>query len=101
MIAHIIMIILQMPRFRNYVKKLSRPFQQVILDAVEDVVANPEAGELKTGDLKNFRVYKFMMNRQLTLLAYKLENNSMILYQVGSHENFYKKLKRYIKETGG
>ncbi len=90
-----------MPRFKSYVKKLSRPFQQVILDAVEDVLANPKVGEPKTGDLKNFRVYKFIMNRQLTLMAYKLEDDSIVLYQVGPHENFYKNLKKYIKETGG
>ena len=40
------MKIFQMLRFKNYVKKLPRHFQQVILDAVEDVMANPDAGEL-------------------------------------------------------
>jgi len=40
-----------MPRFKRYVKKLPRHFQQVILDAVEDVLADPEVGELKKGDL--------------------------------------------------
>ena len=95
------MNILQMPRFKRHVKRLPRPFQQVVLDAVEDVVANPVVGELKTGDLKSFRVYKFIMNRQLTLIAYKLENDSLVFYLVGAHENFYKNLKKYLKETGG
>jgi len=66
------MAILQMPRFKNYVKKLPRPFQQVILDAVEGVVANPEVGDLKKGDLAGFRVHKFRMGRQLTLMAYRI-----------------------------
>ncbi len=64
------MKILQMPRFKRDVKKLSRPFQLVVLDAVEDIKANPGIGELKKGDLQGFRVYKFKMNRQLILLAY-------------------------------
>jgi len=38
--------------------------------------------------------------RQLTLIAYKVENDSIVLYQVGPHENFYKNLKKYLKETG-
>jgi len=38
---------------------------------------------------------------QLTLIAYKVENDSIVLYQVGPHENFYKNLKKYLKETGG
>ena len=31
-----------MPRFKRFVKKLPRQFQQVILDAVEEVLANPK-----------------------------------------------------------
>jgi mRNA-degrading endonuclease RelE of RelBE toxin-antitoxin system len=71
------MNVFQMPRFKKYVKKLPHHFQQVILDAVECVIANP-----------------------LTLMAYKVENDSIFLYQVGPHENFYKNLKKYLKEIG-
>ena len=90
-----------MPRFKKYVKKLPRHLQQVILDEVEDVLADPDIGELKRGDLAGFRVHKFTMNRQLTLMAYKAENDLLLLYQVGPHENFYNNLKRYLKVTGG
>ena len=90
-----------MPRFKRYVKKLPRQFQQVILDAVEEILADPETGQLKKGDLNGFRVHKFTMGRQLTLMAYKVENDSLVLYQVGTHENFYKNLKKYLKEIGG
>jgi mRNA-degrading endonuclease RelE of RelBE toxin-antitoxin system len=95
------MNIYQMRRFKNYVKKLPRHFQQVLLDAVEDVLADPDASELKKGDLAGFRVHKFTMGRQLILMAYKVENDSLVLYQAGPHENFYKDLKKYLKETGG
>ena len=94
------MKIFQMPRFKNYVKKLPRHFQQVVLDAVEDVMGNTDAGELKKGDLAGFSVYKFTMGRQLILMAYKVENDSLVLYQAGPHENFYKNLKKYWKEIG-
>ena len=90
-----------MPRFKNYVKKLPRHCQQVILDAVEDVLVNPVIGELKKADLAGFRVHKFTMVQQLTLMAYKVENDSIIFYQVGPHENFYRNLKKYFRETGG
>ncbi len=90
-----------MPRFKRYIKKLPRHFQQVVLDAVEDVLADPEVGELKKGDLEGFRVHKFTMIRQLTLMAYKLENDSLVLYQVGPHENFYRNLKKYLRKIGG
>jgi mRNA-degrading endonuclease RelE of RelBE toxin-antitoxin system len=94
------MEVFHMPRFKKYVKKLPRHFQQVILDAVEDVLADTEVGEIKKGDLKGFRVHRFTMGRQLTLMAYKVENDSLVLYQVGPHENFYKSLKKYLKEIG-
>jgi mRNA-degrading endonuclease RelE of RelBE toxin-antitoxin system len=94
------MEIFQMPRFKNYVKKLPRHSQQVILDAVEDVIANPDAGELKKDDLAGFRAHKFKMGGQLILMAYKVENDSLVLYQAGPHENFYKNLKKYLKEIG-
>jgi len=93
------MKILQMPPFKKYVKKLPRHFQLAVLDAVEEIVSNASIGESKRGDLEGFRVYKFSMGRQLTLLAYKLENDSLILYQAGPHENFYRDLKKYLKET--
>ena len=90
-----------MPRFKKYVKKLPRHFQQVILDVVEDLLTNPDVGKLKKGDLTGFRVHKFTMVRQSTLIAYKVENDSLVLYQVGPHENFYKNLKKYLREIGG
>jgi len=91
------MEVFQMAQFKNHVKKLPRHFQQIILDAVEEILANPEVGELKKGDLAGFRVHKFTMGRQLTLMAYKVENDSLVLYQAGPHENFYKNLKKYLK----
>ena len=44
---------------------------------------------------------KYKVGRQLILMAYKVQNDSLILYQAGSHENFYRDLKKYLKETGG
>jgi len=38
------MKVFQMPRFKRYVKKLPRQFQQVILDTVEEVLADPKVG---------------------------------------------------------
>jgi len=34
-------------------------------------------------------------------MAYKVESDSLVLYQAGPHENFYKNLKKYLKEIGG
>jgi ParE-like toxin of type II bacterial toxin-antitoxin system len=94
--------------FNQYVKKAHKPLQLAIEDAVEDICANPSIGELKVGDLAEIRVYKFKFNRQEYLIAYKQqtdqENNIGVelllidFYKVGSHENFYDELKKYLKE---
>jgi len=85
------------PPFRKFVKKQSRPFQLVIEDEVENILNEPDIGEAKKGDLSGLRVHKFNFKGQQFLIAYLFEKNSIILYMIGSHENFYLKLKRYLK----
>ena len=75
-------------------------YHESLSNAVENILANPDLGTLKKGDLEGFRVHTFTMVRQLILMAYKVENDAIVLYQVGPHENFYTNLKKYLKETG-
>lgn len=95
--------------FSKFVKKAHKPLQLAIEDATEDICANPCIGEAKLGDLNGISVYKFSFNRQEYLVAYRpplqeaqdkgfdLEFLFIDFYQVGSHENFYDELKRYLK----
>lgn len=90
------MKVVQAHAFAAFVKKLPRQ-QKVELDiAVKTVMADPEIGDMKLGDLAGVRVYKFKMNKQLALLAYEHDGDAMILYllKLGSHENFYRDLKQ-------
>jgi len=82
--------------FNRTVKRL-HPNEKAILDkAIQDIMANVEIGDLKTGDLAGIRVYKFKVNQNLQLLAYSYLPETEILYllEYGSHENFYRDLKR-------
>jgi len=90
--------------FSQYVKKARKPLQLAIKDEVDLVCALPEIGKLKIADLAGIRVHKFQFNRQNYLMAYRLSeqdpSNLFLMidfYQVGSHENFYDDLKRYLK----
>lgn len=98
------------PPFLAFVKKQKRPFQLAIEDAVEDICAQPSAGEAKTGDLQGFWIHKFRYQRQQFLIAYRWYSltelqvpgqesdwSSIDFYQIGSHENFYSSLKKYIR----
>jgi len=91
--------------FATFIKKAKKPLQLEIEDVVLDIVASPNIGEEKTGDLKDVYVYKFRFNRQEYLIAYKFSTSDDLItliwidfYQVGSHENFYEELKRYLRK---
>jgi len=88
--------VLQTPTFKKTVKKL-QPNQKKDLDlAVKALMTNPNTGEQKKGDLAFLRVYKFKMNKQLTLLGYSFDDGALVLelLALGSHENFYRDIKR-------
>ena len=84
--------------FRKFVKKQTRPLQLSIEDEIEKILENPAIGESKKGDLLGFRVHKFTFKKQRLLIAYRVSPNEMVFYMVGSHENFYRNLKKYLKE---
>ena len=90
------MQILQYPAFHKLVKKLHPNAKQDLDVAIKTLIQNPRAGDLKKGDLSGIRVYKFKMVNNLTLLAYSYDENeeSLTLLALGSHENFYKDLKK-------
>ena len=90
--------ILQTPTFRKTVKRL-KPAQKKELDAaVKALIAKPLLGEQKKGDLGFLRVYKFKINKQLMLLGYSFNEGSLTLelLALGSHENFYRDIKRRL-----
>ncbi|GFP33184.1 hypothetical protein HKBW3S42_01506 [Candidatus Hakubella thermalkaliphila] len=93
------MDILYKPPFKRFVKKQSRAFQLAIEDEVEGVRNTPDMGEAKKGDLSGLRVHKFKFQRQEYLIAYKEESNIIIFYMIGTHENFYRELKKYLREV--
>ncbi len=90
------MKIVQTARFASAVKKLHKNQKKSLDESVKYLASNPEAGELIKGDLAGIRVYKFRMVGQLTLLAYTYDDDiiTLTLIALGSHENFYRDLKK-------
>ena len=93
------MNVLYKSAFRKFVKKQTRSFQLVIEDEAERILKAPEMGEAKKGDLAGFRVHKFSFHKQEYLIAYKVLKSDLIFYMIDNHENFYRELKRYIREV--
>ena len=86
------------PPFKKFVKKQARPLQLSIEDEIEWIIENPAMGDTKKGDLKGFRVHKFTLKRQKLLIAYQVSETKILFYMIDTHENFYRKLKKYMKE---
>ena len=90
------MNIIQTNNFKKSVKKL-RTNQKAELDqAVQEIMKDPSIGQSKRGDLSHVRIHKFKMAKQLMLIAYIYEDHTitLTLLALGSHENFYRDLKK-------
>ncbi|MEE9342700.1 MAG: type II toxin-antitoxin system RelE/ParE family toxin [Gammaproteobacteria bacterium] len=90
------MKVLQSGVFARTVKKLQKKEKAALDRAVKKVMGDPMAGDLKVGDLAGVRVFKFKVNAQQYLLGYQYSESAvtLTLLALGSHENFYRDLKR-------
>ena len=88
--------VLQTPTFKKAVKKLHKNQKADLDEAIKELMIDPLLGEQKKGDLAFLRVYKFNMVNQLTLLGYSYEDGTVTLelMALGSHENFYRDIKK-------
>jgi plasmid stabilization system protein ParE len=87
------------PPFKKFVKKQTRSFQLAIEDEVDKIIITPDIGETKKGDLTGVRVHKFAHRKQKFLIAYHSQNEDIVFFKIGPHENFYRELKKYLREV--
>ncbi len=88
--------IIQSPTFAKQKKKLKKNQIKKLDGAIKEIMANPDIGDLKKGDLQGIRVYKYKTGNNLILLAYEIEGSTLYLYSMGSHQNFYRELSKYL-----
>ena len=89
--------VLQSPLFSRQKRKLHKNQIKVLDTEIKNLIRNPKIGEQKKGDLKGVWVHKFKAGSQLFLLAYEWDFKNRYLIATGTHEGFYKGLKRYLK----
>jgi mRNA interferase RelE/StbE len=82
------------PSFERTVKKLHAKDSKAQDAVIRELIASPETGVAKKGDLAGVFVHKFKLNKQEVSLAYQLPPGGLVLLSMGSHENFYRNLKR-------
>ena len=88
--------VLQTRTFANSKKKLYKSQIKELDSAILDILKNPEIGEQKKGDLQGVYIYKCKITKQIFLLAYLFDEESLTLLMTGSHENFYRDLKKKV-----
>lgn len=91
------MKIYQSRLFEKKVKKMSKAEKDVLDREMRKIAENPNIGEEKKGDLKGVFVYKFKLKTNFYLLAYRKTGIDLELIMIGSHENYYRDLKSYLK----
>jgi len=89
--------IIQSPAFAKRKKKLNKNQTGDLDEAIRSIAGDPSIGQMKTGDLQGIQVFKFKSNSQEILLAYEISGPRLYLYAFGSHENFYRHLKKYLQ----
>jgi len=87
-------IVKQMPAFKLAYKKLNAQQKKQVDTAIREIIAHPESGQPKKGDLAGVFVYKFKIHKQDMLLAYEWDPKARLLLALGVHENFYRDLKK-------
>jgi len=87
--------VLQTRVFMRAYKRLYDNQQDAVARAVEEIVRDPGLGTAKKGDLQGVYVYKFDCVNQRFLLAYEYDPATRVLLLVGTHENFYRNMKKY------
>lgn len=93
------MKIYQSNLFASKIKRLHKN-QKLILDKeILKIADNPKIGNEKKGDLEGIFVYKFKIKHQQYLLSYRKKGRDLELITIGSHENYYRDLKTYLKTS--
>ncbi len=90
------MKVLQTGIFSRRVKKLHPHDKEALDEAVQAIMDNLNLGLMKKGDLARVQVYKYKHQMEQFLLAYRFcnEDGELTLLALGTHENFYRGLKR-------
>ena len=92
------MRIIQSRTFEKRVRQFAKQEKKVLDQQIRKIVANPEIGQEKRGELRGIFVYKFKIHATQYLLSYRLADaDTLELIMIGPHENYYRDLTTYLK----
>jgi hypothetical protein len=83
--------------FGKKIKKLKQKEKLELDNEIKKIIKYPSIGSEKKGDLRGIFVHKFKIANAPFLLSYRLMGEDIELIMIGSHENYYRDLKSYLK----
>lgn len=89
----------QTKTFEKALNKLNDSIRDMVDDQIDLIIADPELGTLKKGDISHIRVHKFKINGEQILIGYNWNESkvTLTLLSIGPHENFYRHMKQRRK----
>jgi len=91
-----------MPKSEKYIRKIKdKNLKNKFKQAFYEIAKNPFIGQAKKGDLSGiygYDVYYNKTNYEISYTIYEKEDKVVVVIMVGTRENFYEELKKYIRE---
>lgn len=87
---------------KNYKKIKDKKLKQKFKSAIYEIAENPFIGNAKKGDLSGicgYDVYYNKTNYEISYKIYETPEKSIIIILIGTRENFYDELKKYLKDS--
>jgi len=91
------MRVLQSRSFANKTKRFTKKQKTILDKQIKRILDNPDIGQEKKGNLRGVYVHKFKIESIQYLLSYRFDKDNLELIMLGSHENYYRNLKTYLK----
>ena len=87
------MKIIYLKKAHKYIQKADNELYYKIKDEVDCILKNPYGAKKLTGALKGIYSHHFAFKRAQYRIAYKIEDNKIIIViMISNRENFYKKI---------
>lgn len=87
-------------RAESFFKKVKdKKLKAAFMAAIEKIAADPDVGKRKKGELSEafcYDVYYDRTNYEIAYFVCEKNGGTVIIIMIGSRENFYDDLKRYL-----